>query len=213
MNAPRSDTAILLLEAAQRCLQRHGVAGLSTRKVAEEAGMPLSQIHYHLGSKRGLLLGLLDYQNQKLLARQEAMFGQAQPLWARWMKACDYLDEDLASGYVRMLQEMIAAGWADPEIASEVRRNLRGWYVLLTQVAAQAMERLGGLGPLQPGEAAALAGNVFLGAEAMILLGFTEQDMPARSALRKVGELLRALEPGPDADDAGAMNARGRTDP
>lgn len=213
MNAPRSDTAILLLEAAQRCLQRHGVAGLSTRKVAEEAGMPLSQIHYHLGSKRGLLLGLLDYQNQKLLARQEAMFGQSQPLWARWMKACDYLDEDLASGYVRMLQEMIAAGWADPAIASEVRRNLRGWYELLTQVSAQAMERLGGLGPLQPGEAAALAGNVFLGAEAMILLGFTEHDIPVRSALRKVGELLRALEPGPDPDVAGAMHARGRTDP
>jgi AcrR family transcriptional regulator len=209
VNANRSDTAIVLLEAAQRCLQRHGVAGLSTRKVAEEAGMPLSQIHYHLGSKRGLLLGLLDYQNQKLLARQEAMFAQPQPLWARWMKACDYLDEDLASGYVRMLQEMIAAGWADPEIASEVRRNLRGWYQLLTQVAAEAMERLGGFGSLEPGEVAALTGNVFLGAEAMILLGFTEQEMPARSALRKVGELLRNLEP----DPAGESHARDRTDP
>jgi AcrR family transcriptional regulator len=209
VSAPRSDTAIVLLEAAQRCLQRHGVAGLSTRKVADEAGMPLSQIHYHLGSKRGLLLALLDYQNQKLLARQQTMFAKAQPLWQRWLQACDYLDEDLASGYVRVLQEMIAAGWSDPEIAAEVRRNLRGWYALLTQVAAEAAERLGGLGPLGPAETAALVGNLFLGAEAMILLGVSEEELPSRSALRGIGELLRTLEP----SDPEPGHARDRTDP
>jgi AcrR family transcriptional regulator len=209
VSANRSDTAIVLLEAAQRCLQRHGVAGLSTRKVADEAGMPLSQIHYHLGSKRGLLLALLDYQNEKLLARQEAMFARPQSLWERWLQACDYLDEDLSSGYVRVLHEMIAAGWSDPEIASEARRNLRGWLELLTQVATQAAERLGGLGPLEPAEAAALVGQVFLGAEAMILLGFTEQELPSRSALRKVADLLRTLEPEPP----GRKRARRRTRP
>lgn len=194
MSADRPDTAIALLEAAQRCLQRHGVAGLSTRKVAEEAGVPLSQIHYHLGSKQGLLLALLEHQNAQLLARQEAMFGRPQPLWRRWLQACDFLDEDLRSGYVRVLQEMIAAGWSEPAIATEARRILRGWYQLLTGVAAEAAERLGGLGPLAPAEAAALAGNVFLGAEAMILLGFTEAELPSRAALRKVADLLRALE-------------------
>jgi AcrR family transcriptional regulator len=205
VSSNRSETAILLLEAAQTCLERHGIAGLSTRKVAEEAGMPLSQIHYHLGSKRGLLLALLAFQNEKLLARQEAMFAQPQPLWQRWMKACDYLEEDLASGYVRVLQEMIAAGWADPEIAAEVRRNLFGWYKLLTEVAAEAAERLGGLGPLAPAEAAALTSHVFIGAEALILLGVSEEEMPSRSALRKVGELLRVLEGEPGK---GAHRAR-----
>ena len=205
MSSNRSETATLLLEAAQRCLERHGIAGLSTRKVADEAGMPLSQIHYHLGSKRGLLLALLAFQNEKLLARQEAMFAEPQPLWLRWMKACDYLEEDLASGYVRVLQEMIAAGWADPEIGAEVRRNLGGWYRLLTEVAAQAAERLGGLGPLLPAEAAALAGHVFIGAEALILLGVAEEEMPSRSALRKVGELLRVLE---DEPPEGTEHAR-----
>lgn len=197
MTTPRSDTAVSLLEAAQRCLQRYGVAGLSTRKVAEEAGMPLSQIHYHLGSKRGLLLALLEFQNEKLLRRQTNMYARPLPLSERWMQACDYLDEDLASGYVRVLQEMIAAGWSDPEIATEARHILRSWYELLTKVAAEAAERLGGLRPFQPGEVAALVGNVFLGTEATILLGFTESEVPGRAALRKVGELLRTLESEP----------------
>ena len=159
--------------------------------------MPLSQIHYHLGSKQGLLLALLEFQNEKLLARQQAMFAAAQPLWKRWMQACDYLDDDLASGYVRVLQEMIAAGWSDPRIAKQLRQSLRGWFDLLTQVATEAARKLGGLGALEPEEAAVLAGNVFIGSEAMILLGFTEKELPSRKALRRVGELLRTLESSP----------------
>ena len=47
-----------------------GYAGLSTRKVAEEAGVPLSQLHYHFGSKQGLILALLEEENQRRLERQ-----------------------------------------------------------------------------------------------------------------------------------------------
>ena len=39
-----SETRIVLLEAAAACLTRHGYAGVTTRRVAEEAGVPLSQI-------------------------------------------------------------------------------------------------------------------------------------------------------------------------
>jgi hypothetical protein len=48
------------------------------------------------------LLALLAHQNDKLLARQRTMFKGPKPLWARWLQACDFLDEDLASGYVRV---------------------------------------------------------------------------------------------------------------
>ena len=30
--------------------------------------------------------------------------------------ACDFLEDDLDSGYVRVLQEMIAAGWSNKEL-------------------------------------------------------------------------------------------------
>jgi hypothetical protein len=122
------------------------------------------------------------------------MFSDEVPLWKQWEQACDFLDDDLASGYVRVLQEMMAAGWSDPKVASAVRRDLRGWYELLTDVAERALARLGGLGPFTPAEAAALAGNAFLGAEALILLGVDEQQTPSRAALRRVAELIRTAE-------------------
>lgn len=183
-----------LLRAVHQCLERHGYAALSTRQVAEEAGVPLSQIHYHFKSKRGLVLALLEDQNRRLLERQSHAFTEESSLSARWDRACDYLDQDLSSGYVRILQEMMSAGWSDPVVASAVRAMLEGWYALLTQTAREALERFGGLGPFTPEEAASLIGNAFLGSEAIILLGLETGRMPARQALRKFGEVLRTLE-------------------
>jgi hypothetical protein len=122
------------------------------------------------------------------------MFGGTEPLWRQWELACDFLEVDLRSGYVRILQEMISAGWSDADLAESVRDLVGGWFRLLGEVARREADRLGGLGPFTPEELAALMGLPFLGAEEAILLGFTESQLPARSALRKIGELLKDLE-------------------
>jgi AcrR family transcriptional regulator len=182
------------LTAAKRALVDVGYANLSTRAIAEQAGVPLSQIHYHFGSKQNLVLQLLDAENRSRLGRQAAMYSSDMPLWKQWEQACDFFDDDLESGYVRVLMEMTAAGWSNPEIARAVVAELRGWFDLLTDVARRAMARFGSLGPFAPEEVAALAGLPFLGAEAVVLLGLDDSVVAARSALRKVGDLLRQLE-------------------
>ncbi|MET0427016.1 MAG: TetR/AcrR family transcriptional regulator [Microvirga sp.] len=199
----KSETRRRLLDATKIGLCQDGYARLSTRRVAELAGVPLSQIHYHFGSKQGLVLALFEDQNQRLLQRQAATFAEALPLWRRWERACDHLDEDLASGYVRVLQEMIAAGWSDPQIAAAVRSNLQGWYDLLTDLAHEAGGRFGGLGPFTPAEVACLVGHAFIGSEALILVGLEGPRVPARHALRKFAILIRHMEEsGPTPRDA-----------
>ena len=193
-----ADTRAAIIQAARACILDEGYGSLSTRRVADAAGVPLSQIHYHFGSKQQLILAVLEAENERLLDRQRRMFAGPEPLSRRWELACDFLDEDLESGYVRVLQEMIAAGWSDREVAAAVRETLGGWYRLLTEVAAREAQRLGGLGPFTPAEVSMLMGLPFLGAESAILLGLDETEFPTRSALRKVGALIRAVE-----DDAG----------
>ena len=75
-----NDTRGTILEAARATLLAVGSANLSTRAVAETAGVPLSQIHYHFGSKQQLILAVLDAENRKLLDRQAAMFAGPEPL-------------------------------------------------------------------------------------------------------------------------------------
>ena len=209
--AKKPETGTALLEAAKKVLRQNGYSGLSTRDVAAAAGVPLSQIHYHFGSKRGLVLELLEQENRRLLGRQAAMFGTDIPLWKQWEQACDFLDDDLESGYVRVLQEMAAAGWSDPEIARAVGQDIRGWFDLLVDVARRAEERFGSLGPFSPEEMAALAGLPFLGAETVILLGLDDTMIAARSALRRVGDVLRRLDEGQyDVKDLGNDAGRRR---
>jgi AcrR family transcriptional regulator len=191
------NTAGRIIEAAKACLLTDGFATLSTRRVAEQAGVPLSQIHYHFGGKRGLILALLDHENQQLVERQVRMYGAETPLWKRYEQACDFLDDDLASGYVRVLQEMIAAGWSDPQVAARVTSMLEAWFRVLVQVATEAEERFGSLGPMRPSDVAGLIGLSFLGGEALILLGGEEGNEwshRARVWLRSVGDLIRRFE-------------------
>ena len=191
----KPDVRKALIDAAKKVLRRDGYSGFSTREVAEQAGVPLSQIHYHFGSKTGLVLALYEHQNNELLSRQRAMFDDTSiPLSARWDRACDYLDEDIASGFVRTLQELIAASWSDPEIAKTVHAAQFAWHTLLTEMAERVSDEIGGLGPFTAKELAALVANAFVGAESMFLLGMEKQGFPVRDCLRRVGDLIRMLE-------------------
>jgi AcrR family transcriptional regulator len=191
----RGETSTTLLVAAKKVLRQKGYAGLSTRDVAAAAGVPLSQIHYHFGSMQGLVLALFEYLNAQLLDRQQAMFGNpALKISEQWDLACQYLDDDIASGYVRVLQELVAASWADAEVAKAIRAGIVGWVELIVGVARRAERELGGLGPFSPQEAAALIANAFIGAESLYLLGFEKKGSPVRQALRRIGDLIRIAE-------------------
>jgi AcrR family transcriptional regulator len=202
VDAAAVGTRVLILEAARSRLLADGYAGLSTRKVADQAGVPLSQLHYYFGSKQGLILALFEQENQRRLERQRRLYAQDAPLWQRYERACDYLEDDLESGYVRVLQEMLAAGWSNHEVGAAVRELLGGWYELLVEVAREAERRHGPLGPFTAEDVAALVTAAFVGAEALILVGFDRQVLPVRSALRRIGVLIRELEEG-RARDAG----------
>ena len=194
--APAVSTDTLILDAARSRLLADGYAGLSTRKVAEEAGVSVSQLHYHFGSKQGLILALLEEENQRRLERQIRMYAEDAPLWQRYERACDFLEDDLDSGYVRVLQEMVAAGWSNREVCDAVRELVGGWVALLAEVAPEAERRHGTLGPFTAEELATLVASAFFGSEALLLLGFDREVLPIRSALRRVGVLIRQLEEG-----------------
>ena len=185
-----------ILDAARTRLLEDGFVRLSTRGVADTAGVPLSQLHYHFGSKQGLILDLLEAEDDRRLARQSDMYGEERPLWQRYEQACDFLEDDLDEGYVRVLQEMIAAGWSDPAVGARVRELMQGWIDLLTGVAEEAEREFGPLGPFSAKELAALIGQAFMGGEAMLLLGFDSKDWPVRASLRRIGTLIRQREEG-----------------
>jgi AcrR family transcriptional regulator len=189
------DTRTAILDAAKQVLRERGYSALSTREVAAAAGVPPSQIHYHFGSKQGLVLALFEHLNAQLLTRQQALYNDLSlSLADQWERACDYLDDDLASGFVRVIHELSAAGWADAQVGAVMRKAFLGWIQLITDVARKFEGRSGGFRSLSAEDVAALVANAFFGAESLVLMGIEKEGIPVRDSLRRIGALIRAIE-------------------
>ena len=187
-------TRALLLAAAADLLREEGYAATSTRAVADRAGARLSLVHYHFGSKRGLLLAVFDDLTERLLQRQRAMFNDGRPFAEQWRSACDYLHEDIDSGYVRILWELWAAGLADPELAERWRATQRGWRELVEARLERLQTERGVELPMRPRALAALIGSLFEGTEVEILAGVPEDETPHLEALEACAALIARAE-------------------
>ena len=184
-----------LLDAAQKVLLEDGYAGLSTRRVAEAANTQMSQIQYHFGSKEGMILALFEYLNAQLIDRQTKTFENPDlKVSEKWELSCDYLDDDIASGYVRVLMELTAAGWSKPAIGEAVRAAYAQWRDLILKLVRQIEKETGTLGPFTAEDIGALVSAGFIGAEAAIMLDYESPKIPFRDALRRFGKVIEFYE-------------------
>ena len=183
-----------IVDAARDVLLERGHAAASTRAVADEAGVRLSLVHYHFGGKQGLLLEVLARENELLLRRQHKLYAAPGPLADKWRVACDFLDEDIRSGYVRVLWELWAAGLADEELAAGWRSAMAGWRSLLESVFSAWADDLGVKLPLSPRAVATLISNLFEGIEIELLAGVAPDEAPHREVLEAIGVLIERAE-------------------
>ena len=188
------ETRLRILDAARTMLLAHGAGGTSTRVVAEEAGVPLSLVHYHFGGKQGLLVAVLERENEELLERQRGLYAEPGPLAEKWRTACDFLDEDIGSGFVRVLWELWAAGLADEELKEGWRRAVGGWRDLLTSVFEDWGRPLSDDLPLSPRATATLVADLFHGIEVELLAGVSPEDAPHREVLDAFGDMIERAE-------------------
>ena len=80
MTAPVTATALQLLLTAERLFAEHGVAGVSLRQIAVEAGSANnSAVAYHFGSKEGLVQAIFGYRLPQLLQRRELLLARLHP--------------------------------------------------------------------------------------------------------------------------------------
>ena len=187
-------TKELILEAARESLREQGYSGTSIRAVAERAGIQLSLVHYHFGSKQAVLVAVLERENEKLLERQQALFTGPGPLSAKWRAACRFLEDDLESGYVRILWELWAAGLADEELAARWRDATAGWRRLMAEVFEEWSREVGLELPISAAAVATLVANLFQGLEVEILAGVSETESPHLEVLEAVAQLIEGIE-------------------
>ncbi len=137
----RSTTEEAFLDAAERLLVDVGHAGITTRRVAEEAGANHGLVHYYFGSMENLLVRVLERFTDRLIARQRRMYAAEGPFLDKWRQAMRYLDEDRE--YQKIWYELQALAWNRPELRERVAYAREAWYEVLTEALDQARREHG----------------------------------------------------------------------
>ena len=139
----RSANEEAFLDAAERLLVSSGYAGISVRRLADEAGANHGLVHYYFGSMEELFLRVLERFTVRLIERQRAMYSTDAPFIEKWRTAMGYLDEDLEAGYPKVWFELQAMAWNHPDMRERVARVNGEWRAVLTEAFTAAAKDYG----------------------------------------------------------------------
>jgi TetR/AcrR family transcriptional regulator len=138
----RSAAEESLLDAAERVLVDAGYAAITTRRLAEEAGVNHGLVHYYFGSVENLLVRTLERFTERLITRQREMYAADMPFLEKWRTAMRYLmSEDVA--YEKVWLELQALGWNQPDLRERLARVNAEWRAVLTEAFEQPHRELG----------------------------------------------------------------------
>ncbi|MBL8343512.1 MAG: TetR/AcrR family transcriptional regulator [Rubrivivax sp.] len=194
------DTKGRILDATFRCLATRGYAALRVRDIAEEAGVNVALINYHFGSKDQLVLDVLDAANEKLLDRQRQMYRGKVGFAAKWAEARRFYESDLASGFVRVQAELMAAAYANPWLKEHVTPRVAAWGNPIHETVREIFEEMAAQGvalpqAITPEVVTNWVCNFWIGMEVGDLLGgWSPPERANAKALTAVQELLDSLD-------------------
>jgi AcrR family transcriptional regulator len=142
-NTARTTAEEALLDAAERLLVDVGHAGITTRRLADEAGVNNGLVHYYFGSIENLLVRTLERFTDRLIARQRTLYADPDiPFIEKWRRAMRFLlSEDVE--YEKVWCELQALAWNRPELRERVDHVNAEWRSVLTEAFAEPRERYG----------------------------------------------------------------------
>jgi len=143
----RSSAEETLLDAAERLLVDVGYGGITTRRLAEAAGVNHGLVHYYFGSNENLLVRALERFTERMIERQRALYAVDEPFVEKWRTAMRYLvSEDVR--YQKIWMELSALSWNDEGLRERLARVNGEWRAVLLDAFEQPHRELGIAMPL-----------------------------------------------------------------
>jgi len=131
-----------LLDAAERLLVDVGYAGITTRRLAEEAGVNHGLVHYYFGSNENLLVRALERFTERLITRQRDLYATDMPFTQKWRMAMSYLVSDDVA-YEKVWLELQALAWNNADLRQRLARVNADWRAVLTAAFEEPHRELG----------------------------------------------------------------------
>ena len=109
------------MDAAESLLFEVGYAGVTTRAVAEAAGVNHGLVHYYFGSMDELLTQTLERFVDQLAEALEALYDDRNLTFAdKWRLGSQFWVEEPTSRFPKILLELLAMGWNMPSLRTRI---------------------------------------------------------------------------------------------
>jgi AcrR family transcriptional regulator len=117
----RQQATVSLMDAAERLLYEVGYAGVTTRAVAEAAGVNHGLVHYYFGSMEELLTQTLERFVEELALALEALYADPNLTFSeKWRLGAQFWVDEPTSRFPKILLELLAMGWNMPVLRTRL---------------------------------------------------------------------------------------------
>jgi AcrR family transcriptional regulator len=128
-----------IVEAALETLKEEGFAGTSARAIAKRGGFNQALIFYHFGTLSDLLLAALDRTSDIRMAKYSDAVKEVSTVPEAIEVATQLYREDLASGHITVLSEMIAGSLDRPDLGPQIVERLEPWVALTAETVDRVL--------------------------------------------------------------------------
>jgi AcrR family transcriptional regulator len=185
-----------IIEAALDTLREEGFAGTTARSIAARGGFNQALIFYHFGSVQRLL-------QEAFLRNSEAQVAKYREAAANVTSLADLVEiarrlhaEDIASGSVTAVTQLMAAAASDPDLGRAILDRFEEWIGLVQEALARAVDDHPLAAMVPPREAAYAISALFLGIELMTRLDPERSEAPALfDMMANIAGLVEQLAP------------------
>jgi AcrR family transcriptional regulator len=153
---PASDTKLRIITATLETLKESGFAGTSARTIARRGGFNQALIFYHFGSLNALLLEALDETSRQRMEVYTDLLERAGSVEELVRAAVYIYRQDLDSGHITVLSEVIAGSLSNPDLGPQVVARMEPW-IGFAQQAIEKVTRDSPLASLLPSREMAFA--------------------------------------------------------
>lgn len=141
----RRQATVALMDAAEQLLYEVGYAGVTTRRVAEVAGVKHGLVHYYFGSMEELLTQTLERFVDQLAALLEALYADPSLTFAeKWRVGAELWANEPTARFPKIMLELLAMGWnapaLQPRLVDQVHTRFR---LIFERYFGQAMNDYG----------------------------------------------------------------------
>jgi TetR/AcrR family transcriptional regulator len=134
LGAPDAKNRTVLLDAAEQLMRDEGYAAVTSRRVADQAGLKPQLVHYYFRTMDDLFLELFRRGADRMQHYHQLALNSPQPLWALWE-----LNTDAAG--TAMTMEFIALANHRKTLRAEIARYAERFRTEQIRTLTAAMER------------------------------------------------------------------------